>query len=197
MCLWFDHGVRQKSEGSVGIVRYADDFVCFFEKKSDAEAFYGVLPKRLKKFNLSVAPEKTKLFRFSKLNPCQSEIFEFLGFEYRWERGRYNNSFLQKRTAPKKLRNSLANFKLWIKSSRNHKRVTELLKIAASKMRGHYNYFSIRGNYEGINRFYYYGRCILFKWLNRRSQKRSYNWTGFIELLNHLRFPKPRVSHYV
>ena len=195
--LWFDHRVCKQSVGSVGIVRYADDFVCFFQKKADAEMFYGNLPERLEKFNLSVAPEKTNLIRFSRLNPEQSKSFEFLGFEFRWKKGRYNKVRLQKRTAPKKLRKSLTDFKEWIKRTRNNKRIADLLRIAAAKMRGHYNYFGIRGNYESINTFYYYGRCALFKWLNRRSQKRSYNWTGFIELLNCIRFPKPKISHFV
>ena len=195
--LWFDHVVRKRSTGSVGIVRYADDFVCFFQKKVDAVVFYETLPGRLKKFNLSVAPEKTKLIRFSKLNPKQSESFEFLGFEFRWKNGRYNKAFLQKRTAPKKQRKSIADFKEWIRRSRNLGKLSALVKIAASKMRGHYNYFGIGGNYDSLNQYYYYCLQALFKWLNRRSQKRSYSWTAFKELLSQSRIPKPRIVHFV
>ncbi|NRA43233.1 MAG: group II intron reverse transcriptase/maturase [Pseudomonadales bacterium] len=195
--LWFDHRVRKQSVGNIGIVRYADDFVCFFQKKADAELFYEMLPDRLAKFNLSVASEKTNLLRFTKLNPEQSESFEFLGFEFRWQSGCNSKSYLQKKTSAKKQRKSIADFKLWIKNMRNLKKVSELMRIAASKMRGHYNYFGIKGNYERLGQYYYYCIHALYKWLNRRSQKRSYNWTDFKVVLQNSRIPKPRVKHFV
>ena len=35
---------------------------------------------------------------------------------------------------------------------------------------------------------------MLYKWLNRRSQKKSYTWEGFKELLKHFGIEKPRIT---
>jgi RNA-directed DNA polymerase len=49
--LWFEKKVKPKMRGRCMMIRYADDFVCAFQFARDAERFYKVLPKRLKKFN--------------------------------------------------------------------------------------------------------------------------------------------------
>jgi retron-type reverse transcriptase len=55
--LWFEKVVKPHCSGQALICRYADDWVCAFRYRDDAEAFYRVLPKRLEKFHLEVAPE--------------------------------------------------------------------------------------------------------------------------------------------
>jgi hypothetical protein len=72
--------------------------------------------------------------------------------------------------------------------------MTELFHILNLKLRGYYNYYGVRGNYDRLASFYYYSIKILFKWLNRRSQRKSYSWKGFSELLNHFRIAKPRIT---
>ncbi|UCE08702.1 MAG: group II intron reverse transcriptase/maturase, partial [bacterium] len=54
-----------------------------------------------------------------------------------------------------------------------------------AKLRGYYNHYGVIGNYESLNEFFYHVKRILFKWLNRRSERRSYNWAGFNELMKH------------
>ena len=66
---WFEKVVKPHCKGEAIICRYADDFVCAFQYTEDAERFYRVLPKRLKKFNLEVAEEKTNKLRFSRFQP--------------------------------------------------------------------------------------------------------------------------------
>src|SRR3972149_4115437 len=56
--LWFKKVVKPLCRGKALISRYADDFVCAFRYRSDAERFYRVLPKRLEKFIVETAPEK-------------------------------------------------------------------------------------------------------------------------------------------
>ena len=63
------------------IIRYADDFVCAFRYRKDAMKFFKVLPKRLGKFDLSVAPEKTGLIKFSRFHLSRHRRIIFLGFE--------------------------------------------------------------------------------------------------------------------
>jgi len=66
------------------IMRYADDFVCGFQYRKDAIKFFKVLPKRLAKLDLSVAPEKTGMMRFSLFHPSRRRRIIFLGFEIYW-----------------------------------------------------------------------------------------------------------------
>jgi hypothetical protein len=45
-----------------------------------------------------------------------------------------------------------------------------------AKYRGYWNYYGVIGNFAGLRKFQYRTERILFKWLNRRSQRKSYNW---------------------
>ncbi len=75
-----------------------------------------------------------------------------------------------------------------------HAWMTELLYKLNSKLRGYYNYYGVRGNYDSLASFFYHAIKLLFKWLNRRSQRKSYTWTGFKELLKHFGIAKPRIT---
>lgn len=78
------------------MVRFADDFVCCFERKDDADRFYAGLIERLKKFGLEMAEEKTKIIRFGigseveckKIGISKPETFDFLGFKHYWGMGK-------------------------------------------------------------------------------------------------------------
>ncbi len=83
--LWFTKVVKPHCQGQAHIILYADDFVCTFQYRHEAQAFYRVLPNRLKKFALAVAPEKTCIHRFSRFHPGRDRRFTFLGFEFYWE----------------------------------------------------------------------------------------------------------------
>src|SRR5262245_23249507 len=78
--LWFDKVVKAHCRGEALLCRYADDWVCAFRSQDDAERLYRVLPKRLKKFNLQVAPEKTHLRRVSRFHSSMKRRFTFLRF---------------------------------------------------------------------------------------------------------------------
>jgi RNA-directed DNA polymerase len=77
--LWFETVVKKHVRGEAMMCRYADDFVCAFRFEEDAESFYRVLPKRLGKFGLEVAPEKTRVLRFSRFHPGMKRRFTFSG----------------------------------------------------------------------------------------------------------------------
>ncbi len=192
--VWFEETVKAHCQGAAYLCRYADDFVCAFEREADAERFYRVLGKRLSKFGLEVAEEKTNLIRFSPINWKASGAFEFLGFEFRWGLGRWRKPVIKRRTARKKYRASLANFQEWC---RKHCRLPKKKLFAKlnSKLRGYYNYYGVRGNYDSLYDFYYHVTRILFKALNRRSQRRSYSWKGFAELIKAFKLPQPRICH--
>ncbi|MEJ2331068.1 MAG: reverse transcriptase domain-containing protein, partial [Gammaproteobacteria bacterium] len=111
--VWFEETVKAHCKGKAYLCRYADDFVCAFECESDAERFYKALGARMESFGLEVAEEKTNLLRFSRQDWHKSGTFEFLGFEFRWGRGRWGKPALKRRTARKKYRAALASFQQW------------------------------------------------------------------------------------
>ena len=101
---------------------------------------------------------------------------------------------IKRRTARKKYRAALANFQEWC---REHCRIPKekLFTKLNSKLRGYYNYYGIRGNYDSLQDFFHHAKRILFKALNRRSQRRSYNWRGFAELIRVFKLRRPRICH--
>ena len=192
--MWFEETVKARCRGAVYLCRYADDFVCAFELETDAERFYRVLGDRLGKFGLEVAAEKTNLLRFSSRHSKESGAFEFLGFEFRWGLSPRRKPILKRRTIRKKYRASLANFREWCRENCRLPKKLFFSRLNA-KLRGYFNYYGIRGNFKSLADFLHHAKRILFKELNRRSQRRSYNWKGFIALLKAFNLPKPRICH--
>ena len=189
---WFEEVVKAHC-GQAYICRYADDFLCAFQNQRDAERFYEVLGRRLERFGLALAEEKTRIIRFSRLHMEDKAMFEFLGFEFRWGTSRAGKPQLRKRTSRKRLRNSIKNFGEWCREN-IHLRMTDFFRKLNAKLRGYYNYFGVIGNYKSLASFYYQAMRRLFKRLNRRSQRKSYTWAGFYELLKYFRIEKPRIT---
>ena len=194
--LWFERRVNPRCRGAAMIIRYADDFVCAFQYKSDAEAFYGSLCDRLGKFGLTVAEEKTRILSFSRFDPDGSGRFDFLGFEFFCDRTRRGFLGVKRRTSRKKLRASLATFTAWIRITR-HRPLRVILQTLKVKYRGYWNYYGVIGNSASLTQFFYRSKRILFKWLNRRSQRSSYTWTGFQAMLDQVGISAPRISSLV
>ena len=121
------------------------------------------------------------------------ETFDFLGFEFRWDLTREGRPGVFKRTSKKKLKASLANFTQWAKSSLRRK-VKKWGKTLRAKFQGYWNYFGVRGNFKSLEMFYWRSLRILFKWMNRRSSRRSYTWDGFQDMLKALKIPEPRIT---
>jgi RNA-directed DNA polymerase len=169
----------------------ATHLVCAFEKEEDARRFYEVLGERLKKFNLKLSAEKTHIIPFSPTG-SGSTSFDFLGFEYRWGKDRAGKPHVEKRTARKNLRNSLTRFKLWLKENR-HRRLPELFRLLNVKLTGYFNYYGVHGNIRSLEYFYYQVIRQTWKYLNRRSQRKSYNGEGFKQLLTQFGVVKPHI----
>jgi group II intron reverse transcriptase/maturase len=191
--LWFHQVVKQHCRGEACLIRYADDFVCAFQYQDDAERFYRVLGKRLAKFNLVLAAGKTRIIPFHRDPPSGKSRFDFLGFEFYWGKDRGGRPHLKRRTSRKKLRASLNRFTVWCKQNRNLRLKTLFSKLNV-KLRGYFNYYGVIGNLASLNQFFRQALYILFKWLNRRSQRRSFNWPGFRELLAHFHLEQPRIT---
>jgi RNA-directed DNA polymerase len=190
--LWFQKVVVPHCGGEACLIRFADDFVCAFEREEDAQHFYDALSERMGKFNLELSAEKTQIIPFSANRALGRSGFNFLGFEFRWGKDRAGKPHVNKRTARKSLRSSLTRFKLWCKENR-HCHLPDLLKALNAKLRGYFNYFGVHGNLPSLSLFYYHAIKYLWKYLNQRSQRKSYNWVGFNQLLSQFGIVKPHI----
>ena len=177
-------------------MRFADDFGCCFQYRDDMIRFYKVLGKRLEKFKLELSAEKTSVIRFSRFERSVRKAFTFLGFEYRWGLSRTGKPLVMMRTSKKKFHASLAAFRTWIRKVRNMFKTSEIFKKLNQKLRGYWNYYGVSGNSKMLGNYYYEVLRILFKWLNRRSQRKSCNWQGFSEMVKHFKVPGPRITGY-
>jgi group II intron reverse transcriptase/maturase len=194
--LWFQKVVWKQVSGSAYIVRFADDFVCLFQYSGDAQRFYEALPGRLAKFGLEVAPDKTRVIDFDRTRVTEQQKFDFLGFEYRWGKNRSGKDQVKVQTSGRKLNRIIKELTLWCKENR-HKGIRKIMATFNSKLRGHYQYYGIIGNFERLAGYFFRAKCALKRWLNKRSQRRSYDWKGFEAMLLSFKVERPRITQKV
>ena len=170
--------------------------VCCFQLRHDCQRFYKALGSRLGKFKLELSVAKTRVIKFTRFETEDGTSFDFLGFEYRWATSRSGKPLVTMHTSKKKFRMALTAILSWIKGERCKTGTSAILNTLRQKLQGHWNYYGVSGNAEMLDRYYWKVRRIIFKWLNRRSQRRSFNWQVFSEMLNHFKIPKPRIIGY-
>jgi len=191
--LWFERKVKPAARGGCTMLRYADDFVVAFERREDAVRFLGDLPGRLGKFGLELSGEKTRLVPFERGNPTGNGGFDFLGFRYHWERTRTGRWKVQRRTAPSRLRRSAERFAEWIKANRSEC-LAVLMGRLRRKLAGYWQYYGVTGNGRSLCKFWRLVVAGLYKWLNRRSQKRGLTWARLDAILKRHEVPEPRIT---
>jgi hypothetical protein len=180
--------------------RFADDFLACFQYRDDAEAFLKELPKRLNKFSLKLAPEKTRRIKFGRYaredaykRGKKPDEFTFLGFTHFCGKTRKGYFKVKRRTSRKSLSGSLHKFSDWAKKSRSRLRKGEMLRQAKVRITGHLNYFAITDNSEQCGNYVYFATNILFKWINRKSHRKAYTWAGYKHALAWVGWPKPNI----
>jgi RNA-directed DNA polymerase len=199
--LWFEQDVRPRMKGRTDLIRYADDFVIWFEREDDARRIVEVLPKRMEKFGLTVHPGKTRLVPFKK--PAGNsrdedgdggESFDFLGFTHYWARSRSGYWVIKRKTAKNRLSRKLREISGKLRA-RRHEKIRDQQQWLTQVLKGHYNYFGITSNYRALHQFFYATLELWRYWLNRRSQKPSMPWSRFRLLLDRYPLPRPRIVH--
>ena len=197
---WFHEVVKPSMRGYCGIVVYADDFVCCFQYRDDAERFYERLKHRMNHFGLSLEESKSRLIefgRFAAQNRAQRgkskpETFTFLGFTHYCSKSKAGKFRVKRKTSKKKFAK---------KCKEVHRLISEIrhwsLKLLTDKLNeilvGYYHYYGITDNYKMIDKFRYNVIRSLFYWLNRRSQKKSYSWDTFNEMLSVFPLARPKI----
>jgi len=198
--LWFEQRFSKGCQGKAFLVRYADDFVGCFECEVDARGFEQALKDRLAQFALEVEPTKTALLRFGDLAPalCKRDgdrrprTFNFLGFTHylTLRRGRVK---LNRKTQRQRVTKSLRALGARLKALRMEgtRAMQEYVRL---HLRGYIQYFGVSGNSRSVRTYVFHVERLLFKWINRRSQRRSFNWPRYHDWIRSW-FPRPRIVH--
>lgn len=182
--LWIERVVGKGSQGQVIFMRYADDIIVGFETKRDAEAYLSALRPRLAKFSLRLAEEKSALVKFNRWEPDSSGKFTFVGFDFYWYRTRKNpnHKMIRRRTTKKKYRAALAAMKDWLKNKARNWPLRLILSSLRARLRGYWNYYAVISNSTMTWRYHAQVMRLVYKWLNRRSQRQSFGWQKFVQL---------------
>ena len=201
---WFEEVNEKIFLKRCTLVRFADDKVLTAPNLEAAKQLQEMLRQRLALFDMQLHEGKTRVLlngraaaKASASGGAKMEGFTFLGFRHVWglSRNRKTGKMfwrIKLRTCPKRFRAKLTAITENIKKQRHNKQIVEKMKAV---VRGYLNYFAINDNMKRVQMFVHMVQRILFKWLNRRSQKRSMNWEEFNVMLNKTNFPKPKLLH--
>ena len=202
---WYKEKICPRLKGYSGLVVYADDFVVCFQYKSDAEIFYELLKRRMKHFGLSLQEDKSRLIQFGrfaeencKRNGSKPETFTFLGFTHYWSHNKNGKFRVKRKTSRIKFSKKCKEVRQKIRAMRTLK-LKNIVKKLNQILVGYYHYYGITDNGRSLAAFRYEVLKSLFYWLNRRSQKRSYTWASYLEMIDNaypLASPKIYVSIY-
>ena len=199
---WFETVVKRHVEGFCEIIRYANDWVCLVQYADDAKRIEKAFYNRFSKHGLEIHSKKSRRISFSRFEVGnatkqrrRTNTFDFLGFTHFCDKTRNGYFKVGRKTSRKKFVIKCKEMTKWLKDVRNRAAPKEWWNILAAKLRGHYQYYGVSGNYRGIKAYYRHTIRTLFKWLNRRSQKRSMSWNGFYKYLEHYPIPEPKICH--
>lgn len=196
---WFEREVKPRLTGEAQIIRFADDFICTFERESDAKRFQEVLGKRLQRYSLRLSEEKTKLLRFGRFARRDSQrlgegtpgTFDFLGFMHYCGHSRSGKFKLKRRTSTKKFGSKVRELKDWFRSKLTTPK-SEVWTTLNRKLAGHYQYFNVNDNWEMLMKYREAARRLGLRWMRRRSQKgRNTSWEDYQRYLDHYPLSMP------
>jgi RNA-directed DNA polymerase len=203
--VWFEREVQPRLKGRAFLIRYADDFVMGFACEEDARRVMEVLPKRFGKYGLTIHPDKTRLLAFQPPDRADRSTasrgtepgtFDFLGFTHFWGRSRKGVWVVKRRTAANRLRRAIQTLAQWCRFNR-HRPIPVQHQTLSQKLRGHFAYYGITGNSEGLRRFRDAVTGLWRKWLSRRAWASVLSWDHFTELLKRFPLPPAVVVHSV
>ena len=195
---WFQTEVQPRMKGNCFLVRFADDFVAGFSLKSDAERVYKVMPKRFERFGLRIHPEKSRLVQFSEPFGKQGKgpgSFAFLGFTHYWAQKLKGGWTIKRKTQGKRLSRFMSGIRDWCREAR-HKPLADQHRTLSAKLRGHYQYYGLRGNFKMLEVVYEHTQAMWMRGLRRRNSKDRMSWKKFAaQVAQVFALPRPRVVH--
>lgn len=203
--LWFEGKAKKHLTVYSQLIRYADDFIIGVQTKQSAVQILKDIRERFAQFGLALAEDKTRILEFgrfassniNKRGGSKPQTFDYLGFTHYCGQTRDGRFALKVKTSRKKSTASLKALNLWLKTVRSKLKLPDIWKLLALKLQGHYNYYGLSGNFDGIKSFYCQTQRLAFKWMNRRSQKPSWNWQTFSQYLKKYPLPKPKLTYAI
>jgi RNA-directed DNA polymerase len=198
---WFEREVRPRMQGRCFLIRFADDFVVGCEMEADARKIMDVLPKRFARFGLRIHPTKTALKAFRKPEAHKGSedgngTFDFLGLTHYWTRSRRGFWVIKRRTAKKRLRRTKKSLWRWCRNHR-HAPLQYQYQMLCAKLRGHFQYYGIRGNLRLLEEVRRFAEKAWQYWLSRRSSTSAIGWEKFEKLIRTYRLPTPKTVHNI
>jgi RNA-directed DNA polymerase len=199
--LWAERWRRREATGDMIIVRYADDIIVGFEHETDARRFLDAMRERLKKFALSLHPDKTRLIEFGRFAANRRvrrglgkpESFNFLGFTFICGKSRRGTFLLTRKTRRDRMRAKLRAIKQELRR-RMHQPIPMQGKWLGRVVSGYFNYHAVPTNSRALHAFRHAVAEYWHRSLRRRSQKDGMTWERFTRLANDW-LPKPRILH--
>jgi len=202
--LWFERRFKARCRGEAYYFRFADDFLACFQYREDAERFLKEMKARLAQFQLEIEPSKTKLLAFGRFAEENArrygrkpETFDFLGFTHYCGHTKNGHFKVKRKTSAKKYRQKLKEVKEWLRQERSRMKKGALLQRAKLKLVGHLNYYAITDNWQMCSNFRTQFTRLMYKWLNRQSQKRSYDWEQLNDALAWVGWPSAQIKHHL
>ena len=195
--VWFDQAVLPLLGGRATLVRYADDFVIGFERHDDATRVMVLLQQQLGSYGLTLHPDKTRLLPFGR-PPIRQQggkgpaTFDFLGFTLYWRRARSGRWGMWCKTRSSRLQRAINVAADWCRRHR-HEPVAVQHAALTRRIRGHFNYFGVSGNYRSLVSLVEATERNWFKWLCRRSNRSRLTWPRFAAILQRFPLPTPRI----
>ena len=192
-------------KGRTLLVRFADDFVLGFEYKEDADKVYAVLFQRFEKYGLKLHAEKTRLVPFGRPTDQTGDsggegtppgTFDFLGFTHYWGRTRKGGWVIRRRTSRQRMTRSLKAISQWCRKSL-HEPLRVQVEALGRKLKGHFGYYGITGDYDALARYRWEVLRVWRKWLARRGDPQGMPWARLNRLLQFYDLPAARVVHSV
>jgi group II intron reverse transcriptase/maturase len=196
--VWLEETVKPRISGEIRSFRYADDLVICCKYSKDATRIKDVLSKRLAKYKLQLNADKTKMVKFSKRRVRRGgkeETFDFLGFTFYYGKSLQGYRIPMLKTSGKRYRSKLKRVTEWARQVKDKQPLMEIWKMFCSKLRGHAQYYSVSFNTRNVDKFMQEAKQILFKWLNRRSQRKSFNWEQFKVFFTKYPLPNAKLHH--
>jgi group II intron reverse transcriptase/maturase len=199
--MWFEKRYARTCKGRAYLVRYADDYIACFTKQEDARRFMIDMSERLAKFGLEVEPSKTCLLRFGSRAAMDCHLderkrpatFNFLGFTHYVDKSRKGYFVLGRKSQCERIAKKLKEVGIRLSKLRVEGGQA-MMDYAKRHLQGHLGYYAVSGNSRQIRTYAYLISRLLYKWLNRRSQKRSVNWERFSKVLSTW-MPSLRIRH--
>jgi len=203
--LWFERKEKRTAIGYVELIRYADDFLIGVQHAEEAKQILTDLADRLKKFGLRLAEEKTSIKEFgrfalenqTKRGKRKSETFDFLGFSHYCSSTRDGRFMVKVITSKKKMKKSLTTMHRFLKSVRVNKHPKDIWLTLRLKLQGHYNYYGVSGNIEGLKHYDKKTQEYLFYWFSKKSQRDRWNREEFRRYLARYPLPQPKLTYAI